>query len=82
MLTDVCHDDHWTAPDAELLDEWGIDLRGDGGSPRTLALLTWLRHIEGNLTKSGRFGAHRYWLRRNVDRVLAAATAPATVRAR
>ncbi|MGZ0145908.1 phosphotransferase [Kribbella sp. WER1] len=37
---------------------------------RALLLLTWLRHVAGNLTKSERYAANPIWLRRNVVPVL------------
>jgi hypothetical protein len=41
------------------------------GHDRVLLLLTWLRHVEGNLTKSTRYARSRLWMRENVDPVLA-----------
>lgn len=42
----------------------------DDETGRALLLLTWLRHIAGNLTKSERYAASPIWLRRNVVPVL------------
>lgn len=54
---------------------WTEQERALLGSPdeqtgRALLLLTWLRHIAGNLTKSERYAASPIWLRRNVVPVL------------
>ena len=54
---------------------WTDQERALLGSPneatgRALLLLGWLRHVTGNLTKSGRYAASPIWLRRNVVPVL------------
>lgn len=41
---------------------------------RTLLLLSWLHHVYGNLTKSERYARNRFWMIRNVESVLVAAT--------
>jgi Ser/Thr protein kinase RdoA (MazF antagonist) len=37
-----------------------------------MALLAWLRHVENNLLKSPRYGAHPVWVRSNLEAVLSA----------
>jgi hypothetical protein len=37
---------------------------------RPLVLLTWLRHVGGNLADSTRYAANPVWMRRNVRAVL------------
>ena len=45
---------------------------GGGALPaRTLLLLTWLRHVGGNLAGSTRYAANPVWMHRNVRTVLA-----------
>jgi aminoglycoside phosphotransferase (APT) family kinase protein len=36
---------------------------------REALLLTWLRHVSCNLTKSAHYSRHRYWIRSNVEAV-------------
>jgi thiamine kinase-like enzyme len=50
---------NWIAADAQL-------------PPRATLLLTWLRHVSGNLAKSDRYGRSGLWLRRAVRPVLGA----------
>jgi Phosphotransferase enzyme family len=48
-----------------------------GGEPVTLddaVLLTWLRHVACNLTKTELFKRHAWWVRENVERVLESLT--------
>lgn len=56
--------DCWTLAEARLLGDAAVAL-GHG-----LLLLTWLRHVAGNLAKSGRYAASPLWLHRNVLPVL------------
>lgn len=61
----------WTGAERDLLA--GASARLPGAEKvgwRTLAMLCWLRHVASNLTKSGRYGGHRLWLRMNVRAVL------------
>jgi aminoglycoside phosphotransferase len=43
---------------------------GDVLDIRTMLLLSWLRHVGGNLTDSARYAANPVWMRRNVRAVL------------
>jgi aminoglycoside phosphotransferase (APT) family kinase protein len=38
---------------------------------RDLVVLSWLRHVTDNLSRSSELHRHRWWVRRNVERVLA-----------
>jgi hypothetical protein len=42
---------------------------------RTMLLLSWLRHVGGNLADSTRYAANPVWMHRNVRRVLAGLSA-------
>jgi Phosphotransferase enzyme family len=57
----------WTPAESRLL---GDPADGDPAAGRALLLLTWLRHIAGNLAKSGRYARSPLWLHRNVRPVL------------
>jgi aminoglycoside phosphotransferase (APT) family kinase protein len=60
----------WTEFERDLLDSASSGLPGARIDPRTLALLWWLRHVAGNLTKSTRYARSRLWARWNVMPVL------------
>jgi aminoglycoside phosphotransferase len=49
----------------------GPGAAGDEIDVRTLLLLTWLRHVGGNLADSTRYAANPVWMHRNVRTVLA-----------
>lgn len=60
-----------TAHEHRLL---GIAMPGiDGGEPliRDMLLMSWLRHVTDNLSRSARLYRHRWWVRENVESVLA-----------
>lgn len=48
------------------------DEAGEVLDARTMLLLTWLRHVGGNLAHSSRYAANPVWMHRNVRTVLAA----------
>lgn len=63
-----------------LREGWGeaeVDLLGPDWSanpglrPTTLVLLAWLHHVAANLRKTERYASNRWWMARNVVRVLA-----------
>jgi hypothetical protein len=67
----------WTPAESRLLGlaADGDPVRGDpaGSDPaagRALLLLAWLRHVAGNLAKSGRYARSPLWVRGNVWPVL------------
>jgi O-antigen/teichoic acid export membrane protein len=60
----------WTEFEQDLLDSASSRLPGAQVDSRTLALLWWLRHVAGNLTKSTRYARSRFWARWNVLPVL------------
>jgi Phosphotransferase enzyme family len=45
-------------------------LEGEPLGFREAIVLTWLRHISCNLTKSAHYSRHRYWIKSNVEGVL------------
>jgi Ser/Thr protein kinase RdoA (MazF antagonist) len=57
----------WTPAESRLL---AGTADGDPGLGRALLLLAWLRHVAGNLAKSGRYARSPLWLRGNVRPVL------------
>ena len=56
----------WTPAEKRLLGTAG----GSAETGRALLLLAWLRHVAGNLAKSGRYAASPLWSRRNIRPVL------------
>jgi Phosphotransferase enzyme family len=54
----------------QMLATTQANLGGDELSIRELVLLSWLRHVGCNLTKSSHFGRHRWWVKKNVEGVL------------
>jgi Ser/Thr protein kinase RdoA (MazF antagonist) len=57
----------WTPAESRLL---GLADDGDLAAGRALLLLTWLRHVAGNLAKSDRYARSPLWPRYNVRPVL------------
>jgi O-antigen/teichoic acid export membrane protein/aminoglycoside phosphotransferase len=55
----------------ELGEVVGEMLAERGRRDRARILLTWLHHVSGNIAKSERYPRSRFWVRRNVDPVLA-----------
>lgn len=64
-----------TAPESDLLMVHRAACPGDRVDTDVMALMAWLRHVDGNLEKSPRYAAHPVWVHRNVERVLTAAAA-------
>ena len=62
--------EHWTAPERALLEAAEHALPGSVVQERAMVLLSWLRHITGNLAKSSRYRRNVLWLSRNVEAVL------------
>jgi Ser/Thr protein kinase RdoA (MazF antagonist) len=62
--------EQWTAHERSLLDAAERALPGSVVGERAMVLLSWLRHITGNLAKSSRYRRNLLWLSRNVDAVL------------
>lgn len=60
----------WTPPEQAILAMAQAALPGDAVEPRTMLLLSWLRHIEANLTKSIRYAGNWVWVTRNIEAVL------------
>lgn len=60
----------WTSAESHLLDSATGGAPGGRPDGRTLLLLTWLRHVGGNLAKSERYAGNPLWIRWNVLPVL------------
>ncbi|MBI5564481.1 MAG: phosphotransferase [Chloroflexi bacterium] len=60
----------WTTQELDILIEAQAALPGEVVETRTLILLSWLRHIARNLTKSDRYAGNWLWLTKNVEGVL------------
>jgi aminoglycoside phosphotransferase len=61
------HEPCWSQSETKFL----LQAPGGGELPgRVVLLLTWLRHVDGNLVKSERYANNPIWLRRNVFPVL------------
>ncbi|HEX2576978.1 MAG TPA: phosphotransferase, partial [Aquihabitans sp.] len=59
----------WSAEERALLGtSWSLN---DHVRPTTAVLLTWLAHVAANLEKTDRYRANRWWVRHNVEDVLA-----------
>jgi aminoglycoside phosphotransferase (APT) family kinase protein len=59
------------AHEARLLDRAQSCLGGEALEFRDLLLLTWVRHVADNLTRSSDLNRHRWWVKKNVESVLA-----------
>jgi aminoglycoside phosphotransferase (APT) family kinase protein len=62
--------EQWTAHERSLLEAAERALPGSVVGERAMLLLSWLRHVTGNLAKSSRYRRNVLWLSRNVDAVL------------
>jgi thiamine kinase-like enzyme len=62
--------DKWTTPELDILIEAQAALSGEVIETRVLILLSWLRHIARNLTKSDRYSRNWLWLTKNIEGVL------------
>jgi O-antigen/teichoic acid export membrane protein/aminoglycoside phosphotransferase len=60
----------WTSYERCLIDSAAGEMGGDPISLRILLLLSWLHHINANLTKSSRFAHHILWTTENIEVVL------------
>jgi O-antigen/teichoic acid export membrane protein len=67
VVVTVLQSDVWD-PDERALLELAPNLAAIG--TRVLVLLTWLHHLDSNLSKAGHFGRNWVWAARNVDHVL------------
>jgi hypothetical protein len=59
------------SPVADAVDAMQCAGGGEKVDVRTLLLLSWLRHVGGNLAHSTRYAANPVWMHRNVRTVLA-----------
>jgi O-antigen/teichoic acid export membrane protein/thiamine kinase-like enzyme len=62
--------DKWTTSELDILIAAQVALPGEVVETRVLILLSWLRHIARNLTKSDRYSRNWLWLTKNVEGVL------------
>lgn len=60
-----------SAHELRLLEVAQSSLGGDALSFRNLLVLSWLRHVADNLARSSELNRHRWWVRENVESVLA-----------
>jgi O-antigen/teichoic acid export membrane protein len=70
IIRDLLRDDGWKPHEQALLDEAHLALPGDAVEMRPVVLLTWLRHVVSNLSKSTSYAKHRLWVAKNIDYVL------------
>lgn len=70
VIQDLLHGKGWTQEELDLLEGAQSALPGDPLDMRSLVLLSWLRHVSANLTKSQRFASHAIWVTKNVEVVL------------
>jgi aminoglycoside phosphotransferase (APT) family kinase protein len=69
IVTDLLDGSGWPTPDREILEAGGVRFQ-DELHERSVLLLTWLRHVAGNLAQSADYSRRKVWMRRNVDKVL------------
>ncbi|HEX2979621.1 MAG TPA: phosphotransferase, partial [Anaerolineaceae bacterium] len=70
VIRELLNKESWTKEEGELIERMQQELPGDPLDLRSLVLLSWLRHISANLTKSSRFANHTLWVTKNVEVVL------------
>jgi aminoglycoside phosphotransferase (APT) family kinase protein len=70
IIRELLIDNRWTAQERALLDNAHLALPGDALEVRPVVLLTWLRHVASNLSKSADYARHRLWVSKNIDGVL------------
>jgi aminoglycoside phosphotransferase (APT) family kinase protein len=70
IIRELLIDNRWTAQERALLDNAYLALPGDALDVRPVVLLTWLRHVASNLSKSADYARHRLWVSKNIDGVL------------
>lgn len=65
-------DSGWNADESDII-ESSASCPNEHLGWRSLLLITWLRHVAGNLDKSAHFHRHPLWIARNVMPVIALA---------
>jgi aminoglycoside phosphotransferase len=73
VLLGLLHGGGLTAHELRLLEIARSSLGEDGLGLRELLMLSWLRHVADNLARSSDLNRHRWWVRENVESVLAQA---------
>jgi Ser/Thr protein kinase RdoA (MazF antagonist) len=71
-VRDLCRDASLSDREAALLETHRVACPADPVDVDVMGLLAWLRHVENNLLKSPRYGAHPVWVRTNLEVVLKA----------
>src|SRR5262249_45311498 len=71
VLLGLLHGGGLTAHELRLLEIARTSLGEDGLGLRELLMLSWLRHVADNLARSSDLSRHRWWVRENVESVLA-----------
>jgi hypothetical protein len=74
VVRDLCRGGALSPDEQALLELHRAECPADALDVPAMALLAWVRHVENNLMKSPRYGAHPAWVYRCVERVLTAAT--------
>jgi O-antigen/teichoic acid export membrane protein len=67
IVVEIIAGTEWTDDEAALLE---MCPNRDALGVRGLVLLTWLHHIDSNLSKAGRFARNWVWTARNIDHVI------------
>ncbi len=70
IVSALYQSDNWFSIERDLLEQSFTVLNMPTINKQTLLLLTWLHHINANLTKAGRFRRNPLWIAKNVDCVL------------
>jgi hypothetical protein len=70
VIRDLLKSDRWEPHEQTLLDEAYSASPSDSIEMRPLVLLTWLRHVASNLSKSSYYVKHRLWINKNINGVL------------
>ncbi len=72
IVSDLLVNKDWNPSELKLIQAVGQDLQGSAIDLSDLLLLTWLRHINANVTKTTRFDNHQQWAVENCISVLKA----------
>ncbi len=70
VIRQLLQGDSWQGHETTILRQAMQDYPVGDIHMRTLILLTWLRHVSDELSKSTRLGRHALWLAKNVETVL------------
>jgi aminoglycoside phosphotransferase (APT) family kinase protein len=70
VIRDLLEYGGWKPHEQALMDEAYLALPGDTMEMRSMVLLTWLRHVAFNLSKSTSYARHWLWVTKNINGVL------------